>query len=92
MFQRFKLFSKLAFNIKFTTTALSLFSLFFLVLPLSTTADTSAAVTQALFYYNNRQLATIEITKSENTKADVNGLFLGIELEQSRSPSKSSHT
>jgi hypothetical protein len=66
----------------------------YLALCLSATAaaTTSSAdideelLEQALFYRNNHQLVTVEITKSDNTKVDINGLFMGIELEQSTSP------
>jgi hypothetical protein len=79
---------------KSTAPFLSLFPMFCLALRLSATAEATPSsadidgelLEQALFYRNNRQLVTVEITKSDNTKVDINGLFMGIELEQSMSP------
>jgi hypothetical protein len=83
-----------------TAPFLSLSLMLYLALCLSATATatTSSAdidgelLEQALFYRNNRQLVTVEITKSDNTKVDISSPFMGIELEQSTSPSKYSRT
>jgi hypothetical protein len=81
---------------KSTAQFLSFFLMLYLAFCFSATAvaTTSSAdinaefLEQAFFYRNNRQLVTVEITKSDNTKVDINGLFMGIELEQSKPSSK----
>jgi hypothetical protein len=44
------------------------------------------ATEQALFYRNNRQLVTVEITKPDNTTVNIESPFMAIELEQSMPP------
>jgi hypothetical protein len=79
---------------KSTSPFVILFLMFYFALCLSAIAAATASsadidgelLEQALFYRKKRQLVTVEITKSDNTKVDINGLFMGIELEQSTSP------
>ena len=77
---------------KFTTATLSLSILLILGLPLFAIAAAPAAINQALYYRNNHQLVTVEVTKADNTKVGINGLFMGIQLEQSTAPMNPFHS
>jgi hypothetical protein len=71
---------------KFIVSFLAMFSLVLLSFSLMSGVAAAAAnsdVDQALFYRNSRQLVTVEITKPDNTKVDIDVPFMSIELEQS---------
>jgi hypothetical protein len=63
-----------------------LFGLLVLGLCISPIAATisSTHLEQANSYRNNRHLVTVEITKPDNTKVDLEVPFMAMELEQSK--------
>jgi hypothetical protein len=57
------------------------------LIPGIVTGTAQSDIDRALFYHNNRQLVTIEVTKPDNSKVDVGVPFMSIDLEESTASS-----